>query len=205
MKLSNEQGFTLIELMVSLALISVIGIAVYGIFSYANSYLMTGKVLTSLHRDAYAAMDNMSMVLKEGKTIQVPSLIYSDVAVCGSTYTDLCSIDSTDQDGDTVSFFVDDSGALIRNNNDGSGDIVLIDAAEYQAGIRFTDNDPAVTIRVRVTLNNATIAETGRGNIVLVEGDDTGAETSWVLTECGEDCVELYTDVVNRNRTFTSS
>lgn len=184
MKLSNEQGFTLIEMMVSLVLISVIGMAIYGIFSYASGYLTTGEVITSLHRKAYAAMDTMTMVLREGDTIEIPSLIYSDIA------TD--SIDTTNQDGDTVSFYTDDGDTtLFRNNNDGGGNIVLLDGGEYLTDVEFTDNDPAVTINMSVRLVDTTIRGTGRGNIVLVR-DDAG--------ECGESCVELYTDVVNRNR-----
>jgi len=185
---TDEQGLSLIEILVTLVLIVLVGAAAYSFFAYGSSYYNVADTITNLQHTAYGAMDDITMRLKKAKTVQIPSVIYSDIS------TD--SMDITDQDGNTVNYLYNEGNLLRDNNNDGNPDTTLIDVNKgiYVDTIQFTDNDPAVTIRLRVRLADSTIVrKTGQGNIVLVEGTSG---------ECGEDCIELYNEIVPRYRVY---
>ncbi len=195
---SNEQGFTLLETMISIILMTVLGIVAYGVFDYGNSYFYVGQTVTDLQRDSYAAMDIMNRDLKQGRNIVIPSLLYSNTATQ--------SIDITDPAGNIISYHVNAGVSdLLRSTNDARPDKVLLDNNDYSIGVVFTDIDPVVSVRLWVTLKDDIVVRgTGMGNVVV------GNALAWGCTypcgaachydECGAGCMDLYSDIVPKNR-----
>ena len=194
--IDSEAGFGLVELLVSLILMSMIAAASYAIFAYGKGYYEVGDKITDLQQKAHATMDDMTAVLAEGKKIRIPST--SSCATGSTNSMDVISSNCVSM----VTYFRNTGGSLLRNNNDGNGNTYRINAADgvNVNTITFTPIfinatiGSTIAIKLRLKLaDNIVVSNTGRGNIALVEG---------AAGECGEDCIELYNEVVPRNRAF---
>jgi prepilin-type N-terminal cleavage/methylation domain-containing protein len=203
--LNNEQGLTLVELIVSIVLLSLILLAISGMYLHINDCYRSGNYMLGLQRQAHNALADITHNLKEAESVTL-----SDT-VGGDGIDDRIDAWLKVDDADGIANLVEADFWMADVDGDGKMDLqrhlrweddwgtttneiteTLIDSTSLDRvhvdSLEFSLNgSKLVTVRLRLRLD---FDEQPEGVAALVKED----------TDClGEDCIELYTNVYLRN------
>ncbi len=200
LRLNDERGFTLTEVLISTVVLSLFLIGMYGMYRYARDSYNTGDYMFDLQRESHAVLYDMT---RELKLAQIVTL--TDYDGIYSVYHGVDAILKTDpldavNEIYRVSYWPDEDGNLYRQAEmedgwvttdeklvDSSDDYTYLDNLEFEYdGISTAPGHNWRLLGIRLKMK---LGQLPPGATTLIR-DDTG---------CEEDCVELFYNVNLRN------
>ena len=115
-KSSNAQGFTLIEVLVSAAVLGLLLVGVYGMYIYINDYYNTADYLLELQRRGPGVLAEITRELKEAEAVTLTDV---DIYSIAHGIDDTIRLENSDipSGGDGIAdadFWITDEGDLFR-------------------------------------------------------------------------------------------
>jgi prepilin-type N-terminal cleavage/methylation domain-containing protein len=110
----NDRGFTLVELVIAVAALSIILLGVSQFYFTAFSYGRENDAQAYLQRQADIIVDEMARHVRTAKSLEI--------ATCSGVNN---ALKATQPDYSVYCFYVDGSGKLIENRPSGSWDLLM--------------------------------------------------------------------------------
>ncbi|MCQ9206179.1 MAG: prepilin-type N-terminal cleavage/methylation domain-containing protein [Omnitrophica bacterium] len=139
-ELKRKLGFTLIEVLISVAITSMAVVFIFTLFNRGNALFQQEIVLLDLQQNVRLAMDGMSREIRQA----TPLVNVSITGIPGNNMIQFNVIGANQK----VAYFLNGSNQIIRQNPPGGADKIL---AHFIGNLTFSLNTNVITLGINAT------------------------------------------------------